>query len=116
MDSSIPISEQYRITSKTWVDAEAAASLLEDTKSAFLAQKMQDYASEPVSRAEMKVKSSPEWREYIEKMIAARRAANLLKVKLEWVRMKHAEEQSARRFAELYWMKWLHRTLSGEQE
>ena len=35
-----PISEEYRIVAKQWVDAEAAASLLEDTKSAVLAQKM----------------------------------------------------------------------------
>lgn len=92
--SNLPISEQFRLTARNWVDAEAAASLLEDTKSAFLSQKMQAYADMPVSKAEALVKASPEWREYVEKMVAARKQANLLKVKLEWIRMKFSEAQS----------------------
>lgn len=90
-----PLSEQYRIAAKEWVDAEAAASLLEDTKSAVLAQKMTALGDMPVSRAEMQIKASPEWTDHISKMIAARKHANWLKVKLEYLRMRASEWQSA---------------------
>jgi len=93
--ANTPWSEQFRIIAKQWVDADAAASLLEDTKSAVLAEMMQAHVELPVNRAEQIVKSSPEWRDHIEKMIAARKASNRLKVQLEFIRMKFAEEQSA---------------------
>jgi hypothetical protein len=93
-NSNLPWSEQFRIAANHWVDAEAAASLLEDTKSAFLAQKMADYAELPVSRAEMNVKSSPEWVDYVGKMAAQRKEANRRKVQLEYLRMKFSEWQS----------------------
>jgi hypothetical protein len=55
---------------------------------------MQAHADVAVNRAEQLVKSSPEWRDHIEKMVNARRAANLLKVQLEYLRMKFSEWQS----------------------
>lgn len=104
-DSNLPWSEQFRIAANHWVDAEAAASLLEGTKSAFLAQKMADHAEMPVSRAEMNVKSSPEWVDYVTKMAAQRKEANRRKVQLEYLRMKFQEwsshEASARTEARL---------------
>jgi hypothetical protein len=91
-------SEQYRIVAKAWCDAEAAASLLEDTKSAMLSTKIRQLIeSEPgiaLNRAEAEVKASAEWREWIQSMIEARKKANLLKVQLEYLRMKHSEWQS----------------------
>lgn len=103
--SNLPWSEQFRIAANHWVDAEAAASLLEDTKSAFLAQKMADHAELPVSRAEMMVKSSAEWVDYVTKMAAQRKEANRRKVQLEYIRMKFQEwsshEASARTEARL---------------
>lgn len=92
---NLPLSEQFRIVAKSWVDAEAAASLLEDTKSAFLSQKMAALGDMPVSRAELQVKSSDEWKFYVEQMIEARKNANRLKVQLEYIRMKSSEWQSA---------------------
>ena len=92
MDS---FSEQFRIVAKEWVDADAAASVLEELKSATLSQKMQALGDMPVNRAEMAVKGSPEWEEYIRSMTNARRRANLLKVKLEYLRMKYGEWNSA---------------------
>jgi hypothetical protein len=96
--SNHPTSEQYRIVAKQWCDAEAAASLLEDTKSAMLSTKIRQLIeSEPgiaLNRAEAEVKASPEWREWITSMIEARKKANLLKVQLEYLRMRHSEQQS----------------------
>lgn len=92
---NLPISEQYRLAAKTWVDADAAANLLEETKSAVLAQRMNALGDIPVSHAERTVKASPEWSEFIERMVNARTAANLARVKIEWIRMRHSEWISA---------------------
>ncbi len=89
-----PLSQIYSEIAHQWVDADAAASLLEDCKSAFLSQKMQMHSMLPVSKAEALVKASPEWEDYIEKMVNARKQANLLKVKLETIKMRHSEWQS----------------------
>ena len=94
MSQTIPLSEQYRIVAKNWVDADAAASLLEETKSAVLSKMMQAQGDMPVSRAEMNVKASNEWREFVTKMVEAREKAALLKVQLEYIRMKFNEWQS----------------------
>ena len=99
-ESNLPISEQFRIVARQWVDAEAAASLLEDTKSAVLSQRMAALGDMPVNRAEATVKASPEWHAYIENMIAARKQANKLKVQLEYLRMRSSEwtsEEATRR-------------------
>jgi len=94
MDTNAPLSEQFRRAADIWVDAEAAASLLEDTKSAFLSQQMQQHAALAVNRAEQIVKSSRAWTDYVEKMVQARKAANRAKVQLEYLRMKFNEWQS----------------------
>jgi hypothetical protein len=95
MDSNLPISEQFRLIAKKYVDADSAASLLEECKSAFLAKLMAARGDMPVSKAEMQVKASDEWSDYIGKMVRAREQAALLKAQLEFIRMRFAEEQSA---------------------
>lgn len=88
-------SEEFRLVAKEWVEADAAARLLEETKTAVLSRMMADQGDMPVSRAELNVKASTEWASFIEEMVGARTRSNLLKVKLEWVRMKFSEKQSA---------------------
>lgn len=92
--SNLPWSEQYRIVSKQWVDADAAASILEDTKSAVMAERVVALGDMAVNKAEATVKASPEWRQHVEAVVNARRAANRLKVQLEYLRMKFSEWQS----------------------
>lgn len=94
MDSNLPLSEQYRVVAKAYVDADSAASLLEETKSAVLARMMLGLGDMPVSRAEMQIKASSEWNEFITNMVEARKKAAFLKVKLEYIRMKFHEWQS----------------------
>ena len=94
MDSNLPISEQFRIIAKRWVDADSAANLLEETKSAFLNQLMLAQGDMAVSKAEMIVKGSSEWKEHVEQMVEARKQANLLKVQLEYIKMQFYEWQS----------------------
>lgn len=80
---------------KAWVDAEAAASLLEDTKSAVLAERMTELGDMAVNKAEMTVKASQEWKDNLRTISMARQAANRLKVQMEYIRMKFMEHQSA---------------------
>jgi hypothetical protein len=94
MDGNLPLSEQYRIVAKAYVDADSAASLLEETKSAVLARMMLSMGDMPVSRAEMQVKASTDWSEFVTNMVKAREKAAFLKVKLEYIRMKFNEWQS----------------------
>lgn len=93
--SNMPLSESYRIAAKEWVEADAAANLLEETKSAVLSQHMAALGEMPVSKAELTVKSTADWHQYLTQMVEARKKANLLKVKLEWIRMRFSEWQSA---------------------
>jgi hypothetical protein len=94
MNSDPLLSEQFRIVAKAYVDADSAASLLEETKSAVLARMMLSLGDMPVSRAEMQTKASPEWVEFVTNMVEARKKAAFLKVKMEYIRMKFSEWQS----------------------
>jgi hypothetical protein len=92
--ADIPISEQYRIVAKKWVDADSAATLREETKSAFYSQLMLEHTDKPVNRAEIAVKASDEWQDFVASMVEARKEANLLKVQLKYIEMKFYEWQS----------------------
>lgn len=90
------LSEEYRLAAKEWVNQDSIASLLEETKSHWFAQRVLKLgADRPVNQREMEVKAHPDWHEYIEKMVMARKEANLLKVKMEWIRMRFSERQSS---------------------
>jgi len=93
-----PISEQYRVAANQWVDADAAASILEETKSAVFAEMTSALLSDnmrlAVNRAEVLVKSSPQWKTHVTSMVEARRQANRFKVEMEYLRMRHSEQQS----------------------
>jgi hypothetical protein len=92
--SNLSWSEQWRIVSKRWCDADAAASLLEETKSAILARLMLAQGDMPVSRAEMNVKAGREWNDFVAAMVDARKNASLLQVQKEYIRMKFMEWNS----------------------
>lgn len=89
-----PLSEQYRIVAKEWVALDGAARLLEETKSAVLSQMMKKRGDVPAAHAERDAKASEEWESFINRMVATRTEANLKRVQLEFIRMKHSEWQS----------------------
>lgn len=94
MSDNLPFSEQYRLAAIDWVDKEAAATLLEDTKSSVMAQRQAMLGDIAVNKAEQIVKASRDWSDHIAKIVEARKAANLAKVNLEVIRMKFTEQQS----------------------
>lgn len=95
MSDDRPLSEQFRLVAKAWVDADAAANILEETKSAFLSKKIAEQGDMPVNRAEATVKASQEWSDYVTLMVNARQEANRRKVQMEYIRMRFNEWQAA---------------------
>jgi hypothetical protein len=92
---NLPLSEQYRLVAKKFVDAQQAASLLEETRTAVLSQMIsKNIPFMRFNQAEMTARASPEYMEYVSKMVDMRREANLLKAQLEYIRMKHSEQMS----------------------
>lgn len=89
-----PLSEQWYAAASRHVALQAAAEMLEEGKSAFLSQKMAGLGDMAVSKAELTIKASAEWADYIKKMVRAREQANLAKIEAEFMRMKFSEYMS----------------------
>lgn len=89
------LSEQYRLAAETWYDADRAAHLLEELKSATLESLKGDFIkADPKldeNRAERLAKTSPEWRSYIERMVRSRAAANKARARMKQLEMMHSE-------------------------
>lgn len=73
-------------------DAEAAASILEESRTSVLAERVGSLLrADPkmsIARAETEVKASIAWHDYIEAMVRARTKANKLRVERDYIRMK----------------------------
>lgn len=94
MRNDVPISEQYRLAALEWVSMDAAARMLEEGKTTYLAQQKAAHGDIPDSKAEKLVKSSPQWSDYIKKMVNAKTAANRQKIEVEFLRMRFMERSS----------------------
>ena len=91
MHGNLPISEQFERKAHEWVDADAAAEILEQTKSAVFAEMLLAHGPIAHNRAEALSKASPAWAEHVATIVEARRKANRLKVDMEVMRMRHRE-------------------------
>jgi hypothetical protein len=93
-----PQSELYRDAAQRWVDLDAAARILEDTKTAIFSQKvlglMAEFPHYSVSKAEMKIKGSDEWISHLDKVARARTRANEARIHVDYVKMQAMEQQS----------------------
>lgn len=87
-------SDDYREVAHRWVTLDAAARLLEESKTAVLAQRCTKLGAMPVARAEQLVKSSDEWRDYLKKMISSRTEANKARIEMKYYEMRFSEWQS----------------------
>lgn len=83
-----------------WADKDAAASSLEESKKSMLAQVLLDYLSPtasvdgkatrgmPVSQAEQRALCDPRYETHLELMVAARREANISRVRYDMGKMR----------------------------
>jgi hypothetical protein len=92
--SNMPFAEQFRLAAKAWVELDKAATMLEETKKLVFAQKVKAQGDMAVNRAENAVLSTPEWHDYVTRIVDARSAANLKKVQMEYLRMRFQEWSS----------------------
>lgn len=83
-----------REVGERWVDADAAARMYEETKSAILAQKKAELGDIPDNKAERLVKASRFWMEFVTKGVEVRTEANRLKIQLEEIKMRYMISQS----------------------
>lgn len=98
MTDNRPISQIYAEEGKAWAEAEAKASILEDTKASFLSEIILDMTAANPGQAHNKIetaaKASERYKTWIYDAIDARKAANHLKVRLESLRMAYGEWNS----------------------
>lgn len=94
MNSNEPLSYQWHQVAQRWVEAESAADLLENTKSAVLSQMMSRRPEASVAAKELAVKASVEWEDYVTRIAKARKEANLLKVEKEFMTLRFWEANS----------------------
>jgi hypothetical protein len=98
-------SENYRIVAREWVAADAAARLLEENRKIVFSQMTLNvifsHEKIPISRAEMEVLASEQWKEYVKNMVESRTNSNFLRAKMKYVEMQAAERNSAEAAARL---------------
>jgi hypothetical protein len=94
MSDNQPLSEIYKLAGDEWVDLDATARLLEETKSLRFAQKCAALGDIAVNKAEQTIKASRDWMDDVIKTVDARTVANKARVYMESVKMRHSEWQS----------------------
>lgn len=90
MTSNQPYSEQWRLAALDWNRKDAAARLLEESKSSVFSQECIKIDG-PRNAAEQKVRASEGWADYIRRMVHARTAANEAKINAEFLKMRSWE-------------------------
>jgi len=95
MSDNTPLSHQLYKIGLAYADALAAAQMLEEGKSAFVAQRISQQGDIAHNAAERIVKASEEYSKYIKNMVRARQQANRIKAELEYIKAQLVEWQSA---------------------
>jgi len=80
-----PVSEEYRMASKEAVRLKSIARLAEDLKPSKFAELMLKHSDVAVSRAEIAVRASQEWREHVASVVAACEAADYAHKRVKWI-------------------------------
>lgn len=85
-----------------WADADAAASLLEETKKPMLAQLKLQSAEKTDAARETQALASPQYKEFLQEMVGARKHAIKLRVRYDSAKTlaEHRRTQESTRRAE----------------
>lgn len=70
-----------------WADAEAAADMLEETRKSVLAKLMVESDATSAAGKEMYALADPKYREFVQGMVTARKAANKARVRYDSARV-----------------------------
>lgn len=86
----------------TWADANAAAEALEETKTVVLSQIAVEHIrkGESAAKAELFAKADASYRDHVESMVSARKAANRARVRFDtykaFIELSRSQESSRR--------------------
>jgi hypothetical protein len=83
------------VRGEEWADRNAAADLLEETKSTLLAKLTKEHLELPAWKAEAMAKGDHRYESHIESMVSARRAANLARVRYDGAKIMGEFARSA---------------------
>ena len=93
-----PISEEYRIAAKEWVQAKKAFRLLEEMKKINMARMknalIQERGKMSDAQAERLCLVTDEWAEIVNELVEAEAACDFARVKMKWVELRYGEWQS----------------------
>lgn len=83
-----------------WADKEAAAALLEETRKSVLARLMNEAAASSIAGKEMQALGDDAYSDFVEGMVAARKAANKARVRYDSAKvlaeMRRSQESTRR--------------------
>lgn len=83
-----------------WADADAAASLLEETRKSVLAKLMNEAAHASIAGKEMQALADESYRDFLTGMVSARKAANKARVRYDSAKtlaeLRRSEESTRR--------------------
>lgn len=96
IESNEPYSDQWRRAALHANDLEAAASILENTRSAMLSQWKVELGDIADNKADKLVKASPKWMDLNKCMVDARTKANAAQIEADYLKMKYYEHSSDR--------------------
>lgn len=88
------IAERFRQVAEEHAEVDAAFYMLENTRTSLAAElALKEIAKGmPVSKAELIAKASPEYREHVSKAGDAKHRANVLRARMDYLRMRERKE------------------------
>lgn len=91
--------ERFRLVAEEWAEVDAAFYLLENTRTSIASELTMAEVSKgmPVSKAEHVAKSSQAYRDHVKKAADAKREANILRARVEYLRMRDRKEDRQER-------------------
>jgi hypothetical protein len=86
------LAERFRLIGEEWAEADAAHYMLETTRTSVRSEIVMKQVGVPNNRAQHIANASPEYREHVEKAADAKRRANILKVRMDYLRMRERKQ------------------------
>lgn len=88
------LAERFRLVAEEHAEVDAAFYLLENTRTSIAAElALKEIAKgATVSKAELLAKASPEYREHVSKAGDAKHRANVLRARMDYLRMRERKE------------------------
>ncbi len=88
------IAEKFRLVAEEWAEVDAAFYMLDNTRTSVAAELIMAEVEKgvSVSKAEHIAKASAAYREHVTKAADAKREANVLKARMDYLRMRERRE------------------------